>query len=53
MDLTLWDKACLLAPMLSVNVIYLTCNGKEVCEITILEFERRLVESNMEETFQQ
>ena len=51
--LSLWDEAYPLATIISVNVSIMSDAGKEMCRRTALEFERRIVENNKEENFQQ
>ena len=51
-DISLWDKLFPLTPRISVNVSALLDADKEVLRRDFLEFERRFIENNTEETIQ-
>ena len=51
-DLYSWNKALPFVPIISVNASALSDTIKEVCRRDSLEFERRFMKNNTEETFQ-
>ena len=50
-ELSLWDKVRPLEPRFSVNESTLSDTGNKVRRRAVLEFERRIMENNTEETF--